>query len=1059
VKAGQFLGILLTLFCGTAIVFSQNYRGTIRGRITDQNSAAIAGAEVKLTQVETGAARTVTSKSGGEYVFALIPPGTYQIEVKRSGFGNFAERFTLLVNQDLLLDVGLKVGPVVADPSVTVSGIGLLRQENAAIGAVVENTQVTGLPLDRRDFLELSLLVPGAVPAAQGSANTARGEFAFSIDGAREDANNFLLDGVYNIDPKLNSIAVRPSVDAIREFEVLSSTYDAQFGRNAGAQLNIITKSGSNGFHGSAYEFFRNRSLDARNFFAAPNEPAPQYQRNQFGFSLGGPIVKDRAFFFADYEGLRLREGITQVANVPTAAERAGNFSQSLLGAPLIPGTSFPFPGGVIPSQAINPIGRNIAALYPLPNRATPFQNYVSSPTLRDREDTFDIRIDHAIKSSSQLIGRYSFTDLDLFDPFAGPNYSLVPGYGNNIDRRGQNLMIGETHIFSPALVNDARFAISRVKNTVLHENFGRSVNRAVGLPELSSNPRDFGLSFLRITGLSPLGDEFNNPQDSLTDVFQILDTATWTRGHHIFKFGADLRKTQQNAFRDVQSRGFITFTPFVQLNPTTIIPAFTGNALADLLLGLPLISGGAKVDNPQRLRAESYNFFFNDSFRVTPRLVISAGLRYEYNSPPVDRTDRTNVFDVASRTLVPVGTGGVPRAGYDADKNNFAPRVGVAWTPIENTVIRAGYGIYYDQAPLAPSEGLYFNSPYFDLNVYSTIPEFNLFLNLNDPFPATFPSVLADTAFGFDRKLRTAYLQHWNLSLQRQLGRSRIVELAYVGSKGTKLLTSRDINQPRPSPIPRNLRPLPQFDEITIQESAGRSNYHSLQARFQQRLDFGLSVLGSYTWSKSIDNASGFFASAGDPNYPQDSYNLRAERGRSNFDVAHRFSLSYSYDLPIAKNHRLLGGWQTMGIVTLQTGRPFTVALLSELDNSNTGRSNLGFGANDRPNLIGNPKLSDPAPERWFNTAAFSVPPFGSFGNSGRNILDGPGFQNVNVSLLKNTRLLESLNLQFRAEFFNLFNHPNFNLPDNFVGSPSFGRINSAESPRRIQFGVKLLF
>ncbi|HWP42042.1 MAG TPA: hypothetical protein VNO14_02315, partial [Blastocatellia bacterium] len=458
-----------------------------------------------------------------------------------------------------------------------------------------------------------------------------------------------------------------------------------------------------------------------------------------------------------------------------------------------------------------------------------------------------------------------------------------------------------------------------------------------------------------------------------------------------------------------------------------------------------------------------------NDSIRVRPELTISMGLRYEYNSPPVDPEDRANVYDPATQSLVRVGTGGVPRAGYEADKNNFAPRIGFAWSlgADQTTVLRAGYGVYYDQSALAPGEGIYFNPPFFDSNIFFPLP--GLPLSLSDPFPANFPVPLPDTASAFQRDLRTAYMQHWNVSIQRQLGKSRVLEAAYVGSKGAKLIAARDINQPRPSAAQFNPRPVPQFDDINIIESRANSSYNSLQVRFQQSLDFGLSVLSSYTWSKSIDDASSFFTSAGDPNFPQDSLNVRAERGRSNFDVRHRLSVSYSYDLPFGRNRAfladsgwvtaLLTGWQTFGIITLQTGRPFTVALLSEIDRSNTGRSTLGFGANDRPNLVGNPELSDPSPDLWFNTAAFELQPFGSFGNAGRNILDGPGFQNVNASLLKNTIIREGLNLQFRVEAFNLFNHPNFNLPDNFLGSPTFGKILSAQSPRHIQLGVKLLF
>ncbi|HYE65373.1 MAG TPA: TonB-dependent receptor, partial [Pyrinomonadaceae bacterium] len=677
-----------------------------------------------------------------------------------------------------------------------------------------------------------------------------------------------------------------------------------------------------------------------------------------------------------------------------------------------------------------------------------------------DRLDHFDVRLDHSIGERSDLIFRYSFGDRTLFEPFSGPGFALVPGYGTQIPRRGQNLMLGETHVFTPALVNEARLAFNRVSIGVFQETFGRSVNNSVGLPELSNNPRDFGLSFITVAGFSPLGDEYNNPQSSVTNTYQVLDTATYARGKHLLKFGADIRAVQQNAFRDVQARGFLTFSPFAQI---------TGNALADLLLGFPLLTGGARVDNAQHLRTESYNFFINDSVRLTPRLTLSAGLRYEYNSPSVDAEDRANVYDPATRSLVPVGTGGIPRSGYEADSNNLAPRIGMAWTLGDEgrTVLRAGYGIYYDQSALAPGEALYFNAPYFRLSVFFSLP--GLPLTLADPFPSFFPFPIPSSALAIQRDLRTPYMQHWNLNLQQQLGRSRILELAYVGSKGTHLLASRDINQPQPSATSFVLRPVPQFEDILILESRANSNYHSLQARFQQRLDFGLAFLSSYTWSKSIDNASSFFTSTGDPNFPQDSYNIRAERGLSNFDVRHRLSLSYSYDLPFGKGRSLfadagwlshfLSGWQTYGIVTLQTGRPFTVALLPEIDNSGTGRSNLGFGANDRPNVLGDPSLSRRTPERWFNTAAFVFPPRGSFGNAGRNILEGPGYQNVNASLVKNTALSERFNLQLRAEFFNLFNHPNFDLPDNFLGSPTFGRILSAREPRHIQFGVKLLF
>ncbi|HVF44546.1 MAG TPA: hypothetical protein VM936_16095, partial [Pyrinomonadaceae bacterium] len=406
--------------------------------------------------------------------------------------------------------------------------------------------------------------------------------------------------------------------------------------------------------------------------------------------------------------------------------------------------------------------------------------------------------------------------------------------------------------------------------------------------------------------------------------------------------------------------------------------------------------------------------------------------------------------------------------------RNNFAPRVGLAWTLGEGgeTVLRAGYGVYYDQSPLAPGEALYFNRPYFDFNLFFPLPQFGFPLTLDDPFPANSPFAVPDSALAIQRDLRTPYMQHWNANVQRQLGAGGVLEVAYVGSKGTKLLSARDINQPRPSVLPQLPfvpRPDPQFDDINLIESRASSAYHSLQARFQQRLSRGLALLASYTWSKSIDDASNFFTSAGDPNFPQNSYDLRAERALSNFDVRQRLSVSYSYDLPFGRGRAfaggggfltaLLTGWQTYGIVTAQSGRPFTVALIQEFDNSGTGRSSLGFGANDRPNLVGDPNGGPRTPEQWFDTSAFAFPAPGTFGNAGRNVVTGPGYRNVNASLVKNTSLGERMSLQLRAEFFNLFNHPNLNLPDNFLGSPTFGRVTSARDPRHIQFGAKLLF
>jgi hypothetical protein len=1009
---------------------------------------------VTVVHVETNTSRVLLADAEGQFVAALLPPGLYRVRVEAPGHRPHVQQLALEVNQDLRADVQLDLGAAGEEVFVTAPSLAV-RRDSAALGPVIDNRQITTLPLDGRNVLELALLAPGTVPAPQGSASSVRGDFALSISGAREDANGFLLDGVDNVDPKLNTPAVRPAVDAIREFEVLTSSYEATAGRYNGGQVNVVLQSGGNALRGTGWEFFRSGAFDARNFFAPAGEPSPDYSRHQFGLSVGGPILRDRLFFFGDYEGTRLTEGITRVTNVPTAAERSGDFSASLLGAPRNPFTGQPFPGNRIPEFMLSPTGRAIADLYPLPNRDVPFQNHVSSPNQTDAVDQFDVRLDRGVTDRLGLTGRYSFTDRRLFEPFTGAGFPRVPGYGDDVERRAQNAMVAVTQTLRPSLLNEARFGYTRVSAGVFHEGQGESLNRRVGLPEVSADPRDWGLSVITVPGVSPLGHEYNNPQHSTTDALQLLDVLTWSRGRHLLKAGFDARAVRQDAYRDVQARGFLTFSSFPG-------PSITGNGLADLLLGMPLFTGVARLDNPQRLRTESFAVFVQDSYQLSSRVTVSAGLRYDYNSPAVDADDRASLYDPASGSLVEVGAGPLPRAGYEADANNLAPRLGLAWSvdPAGATVLRAGYGVYFGLSPLAPSEGLYFSPPYYDFNSYFQLPFRPL--TLFDPFPADFPVRLPPRASAIERDLQTPRMQHWNFGVQRQLGSSRLMEVAYVGSHGSSLLRARDLNQPAPSAtgLPR---PNPAFDEITYLESSGRSRYHALQARVEQR-SARLTLLAGYTLGKSLDDGSGFFPTTGDPNYPQDSRNPAAEYGRSAFDVRHRLSVSFAWALPFGERSEgaaraLLADWHLAGIVTLQAGRPFTVSLLPDFDNSNTGRAALGFGANDRPNLVGNPTIEDRTAGRWFDASAFTYPDFGTFGNAGRNIVEGPGYQNVNAALIKRLRLTGRSSLDVRLEAFNLFNRTNFDLPDNFLGSPTFGQILSAQSPRRLQIGGRVTY
>ena len=1019
---------------------AQTWRGAITGVVVDPSDARVSGAGVTVISEDTGRRRTVRTDSTGDFNFTALPPGLYRIEAERDGFRRTTQEVTLNVNQDVRVELRLQPGDRTEQVNVT-GNAELVKTDVPQLSTVIETRSLRGLPLDGRNFYELSLLAPGVLPSAQGSAGSVRGDFAMNVNGAREDANNFILDGVYNGDPKLNGVGVSPPPDAIREFEVLTHTYDASFGRNAGGQVNVVLQSGTNEFHGTIWEFFRNAKLDARNTFAPRDEAAPRYQRNQFGFTFGGPIRKNKTFFFGDYEGTRRREGRTLITNVPTLAERQGDFTQSAQ-QPINLQTGQPLP--FLPPAFQHPVGRAIVNLYPLPNRNVPGQNYISSPVERDTVHHFDARLDHSFGESSDFALRYSCADRQLFEPFAA-GFSRVPGFGNDVARRAQNIMASETHAFTPNLINELRLGFNRVAFGVTQENQGINLNGQVGLPQTWVNERAQGLSYISLPGFSTIGQEYNSPQHSVTNTYQLLNQASYSTGRHMIKFGGDIRVLQQNAFRDIQARGLLTFF------------GITGSPVADALLGIPAATAFARVDNHQNLRSESYSLFVHDTFRISPSFTVSTGLRYEFTSPGVDVRDRANLYDPTLGTLVQVGTGDMPRAGYRADKNNLAPRIAIAWAPGDRGfVARAAYGIFYDQSALAPGEGLYFSPPYWDFRLF--VPLGQQLLSLSDPFPASYPIRLPSSALAIQRDLRSPYMQHWNFNLQQSVGRTGVAEIAYVGTKGTALLAARDINQPQPTPAAQYMRPNPMFDDVNRLESRASSIYHSLQTRYQQRLSGGLSTLLSYTLGKSIDDASGFFSSAGDPNFPQNSYNLRAERGRSNFDIRHRLSLSYVYDLPFRGN-RFLQGWQTSGVWIFQSGRPFTVALLPDLDNSNTGRSSLGFGNNDRPNVAGDPRLDHPTASRWFNTAAFAMPARGTFGNAGRNIVEAPGFQSINVSMIKNTAVNDRVTVQLRAEAFNLLNRANYDQPDNYLGSPSFGAVLSAGQPRRLQLGLRLLF
>ena len=1057
-KFQRIAQVALAVLLGTAHITAQQVDGRIHGSVLDSSGAVVDGAVVEVQRIETGATRYATSGASGRYTVPALSPGSYSISVSAEGFRPVSsEPIQLSLGGEAAASFVLQVGP--ASDAITVSGeSSALETSQAAIGNVIPNRFIVSLPLNGRNFLHLLLLVPGAAPAAVGSPGSERGRFAFQTNGARESANSFLYDGVYAIDPILNSFSFAPPVDAVREFRIQTSNSEAGLGRNSGGQIAVAIKQGSNEFHGTAYEFFRNDRFDARNFFSRPTDPVPTLRRHQFGASLGGPVTRNSTFFFANFEGLRETRAQTRTTNVPSLAERQGDFSSSTGNAPINFLSQQPFPNARLPYA--NPIGQAVADLYPEPNQTLPGQNFVAAPTGENSTNKSDIRLDRRVGAGGQLAGRYSFADSDVHEPYAAQQFSSVPGYGNLLDQRGQNAMVSHTGILGAQWINEARFGYNRIGNRTLHENSGTSLNSTLGLPDLATRELDLGLSFFQVTGYSSLGGEFNNPQVSTVNTWQFSDTLSYSRGGHLLQFGFEQRGIRQDGFRNVLARGSIYFTD----------RAYTQNALADLLFGLPSYTLGARSDGLQAARTGATSAFATGTLRVSRALTVTLGLRYENNQPAFDAEDAASIYDPSSRQIVRLGQGGIPRGGFSRDNNNIAPRVSIALRPpaTDRLVVRAGWGVYYNFSDLATGQGIYFNPPFFNSLLF--FPSQLAPLTINQPWPEGQAAPLPPSVTTYDQNLRTSYAQQWNFTVQSELFKDTVLSIGYNGTRGTKLVGARDINQAQPSPAQPNYRPLPTFSDINLIASGFDSVYHSLQAQFQCRLQSGLTGLFSYTWAKSIDNASNFFASAGDANYPQDSNNIAAERARSSFDVPHRFTGSFVYQLPFGPGKalgsdwsgaaaRLLSGWQLNGIVSLQAGQPYSVALPGEFDNSNTGRSSYGFGAGDRPNVNSNPNLSSPDPQQWFDPSAFSLPAYGSFGNAGRNIIGGPGLANVDFSVLKDIEIAEATTLQLRAELFNMLNTPNFLNPNIFFGTPGFGRLLAARDGREVQFGVKLIF
>ena len=1036
--------------------------GTIVGEVRDPSGAIMAGTKVTVLNTGTNVSHNTVTDTAGLYIVRSLSPGSYEVTIESPGFKRGVRSgIVIQVDQEARIDLALELGATTDTVNVTAEA-SITATETASNGEVIDNKKVVELPLNGRQFYGLALLVPGAYQPAENSTVGYRG--GFNVAGANETNNNFSLNGIDNNDTGINGPTFLPSIDAMQEFKLLTGIFPAEYGHSSGSQVIVVTKSGANRFHGSLFEFVRNQIFDAANYFT-PAGQQPAYKRNQFGGTVGGPIRKDKTFFFYNYEGLRLRQQIASLASVPLAPMLGGDFSSLLnLSKPIQlknPLTGQAIPGDILPATQISTLGNDIVSFYPAPTIATPpgqlpSANYNFNETRRETMNENGLKIDHNFSAKDFFFANYNRYNDPSFEPqntLCGS--SALPGFGCNAGLTTQLGAINETHLFSPTLVNEARAGVNRLVQPRVQED--NDVNFP-GLPGafygyLTNN---HGVPRTTITGYSTVGGATNLPSERDDTTYQIVDHLSWTRGRHAFKFGGEWRKFLSSNLQSSSNRGTLSFTGSAP-GPTS------GYPLADLLLGLPTTSSRNPYAPWFYERVASISAFAEDDYKVTSRLTFNVGLRYEYNGAISEKYGRMSSFDVS----VPGGglrienQNGLDNTLYNPHYKNFAPRFGFAWQPFHksSTVIRGGYGIFYNQGTTL--NGFYtlaLNAPFRDPQTFTSTVANPIQLDVN-PFPSSL-SANSNTATGINPHYPTAYSQQWSLGVQRELARDLLLEVGYFGSKGTDLPLEYNPNQPARGAGNAG-RPYQNFGNITYFQDNGNASFHSLQVKLNKRLSGGLSFLASYTFARSIDEGSGP-ASSSDAaaNIPQNSRNqFEGERGLSDFNVKHRLVLSPVWNLPWGSagktfSDKLIGGWQISGIYQMQTGRPFTSYI--------SGNNSLTNQNDDRPNAVPgcNPNDGPKSVTEWFNISCFLIPPVGGFGNVGRNTLIGPGLVDLDFAIARVFAIRESAHLQFRAEAFNLANHPNFQQANATPNSPSFGKITATLiDNREIQLALKLVF
>jgi hypothetical protein len=1066
--------LILAFFLLVTPAFAQLDSGTIVGYVRDQSGAAVQSATVLITSQATNAQWTVTSDDHGDYVSPPLRAGMYSVRVEAPGFKSATkENITVQVQDRLRIDFDMSIGAVSENVEVSADSQ-VIQTETSSLGQVISSKQITDLPLNGRDYVQLATLTTGVVRTSSGTngnigGSSTGGQNSFVANGARGTLNNFLLDGIDNNSNDNGGLILRTSVDAIEEFKIQTNSFSAEFGRSGGAAINAVIKSGTNSIHGTLFEFFRNSALDARDFFEDPAAKKASFKQNQFGVTLGGPILKNKLFAFGDYQGTRIRNPQTLISSVPTAAVRTGDFSGTENAVIFDPQTGLPFPGNVIPADRIDPISQAMLNLYPLPNTDGFRNNFRISPTENDRIDQGDGRLDYNISSSNQLFGRYSMSG--RLDVVPTPLPGLANGGGGATgkgfeDTKGAAL--GYTHIFSPSVVNEFRLGFNYVhvrRGVPLEGN--QLPPPELRVPGVPDNPSTNGITLFRPNGYRRTGDPGFAPTILASQERQIRDVLSLNRGRHTIKVGAEMRWSEFNIFQVADPNGTFTFTGQFTSDPAGIVDS--GSSVADELLGLPLTSSISTLLNLGN-RQHVPNVFAQDDFKVNRHLTLNLGVRYDYFSPIVEVNNKQSNFDYSSGEIIVANRNGASRGLVDVDKHNISPRIGFAWSPFDSgkSVLRGAYGIFYSGQEIrtaAPLQ-LAYNVPFFSRPLFIS-DGITPLLTVSGGFPAVDPAnAINPPVTSVDRRLKTPYYQQWNLAVEQALPAKISLEIAYAGSKGTHLQVVTDQNQvqtPGPGDV-QSRRPFPDFNSFTSIQNRGNSTYHSLQLKVQKRYSFGLSFLSSYTLSKAINDLPEICCAQP---FPQNSYDLRAEKGLADFDQRQRWVTSFDYELPFGRGRRhnienraldlMAGGWHVGGIFTMASGFPFSP--LIGFDPSNTGSQGLL-----RADRVGNGNLpsGQRSPDLWFDINAFASPADFTFGNAGRNILTGPGETVLDGSIRKEFNLIKEQKLEFRAEFFNMLNHPYFAQPDNFLddGPGAFGTITSLSIPmRQVQLGLKYRF